>query len=169
MFFSSLRLEYCRKSHPLGLSYQVQNIPDTSISASSDPVSSLSNARLRSSNSWCGKDSPNQWIKIDFEQVLTISGVATQGSGFGKVEKYKMRYSYDGQTWYGYPNNASLQVSACPLFHLTDYVNARFGDHSIDTHEPHLLCNSYIANVLSSCRSKLCQINRVKGQFLCAL
>jgi hypothetical protein len=59
---------------------------------------------------------PNQWVRVDLGQVVSISGVATQGSQYGKVTAYKIRYSYDGRTWYGYPNNASLQVSTIFYF-----------------------------------------------------
>jgi hypothetical protein len=108
----SFYLEYCRKPHPLGLSYQLKDIPDESITVSSARVPSK-HARLwdDSELSWCGFKLPNQWIRVDLGQVASISGVATQGSKYGKVTEYKIRYSYDGQLWYGYPNNASLKVS----------------------------------------------------------
>jgi hypothetical protein len=101
---------YCRKTHPLGLSSQVKDIPDNSITASSQLLTKFhpSNARLRKLDYWCAKKRPNEKLSVDLGKFVSISGVATQGSRPGKTTEYRIRYSYDGRIWYGYPNNASL-------------------------------------------------------------
>jgi hypothetical protein len=111
---------YCRKPHPLGLSSQAEHgIPYQSITASAETSSSASSARLRNSRSWCGaKSKPNQWISVDLGQLASISGVASQGSRRWKVTEYKIRYSYDGRIWYGYPSNTRLQVRNRTSFHF---------------------------------------------------
>ena len=59
---------------------------------------------------------PVPTISIDLGQLASIRGVATQGGKPGKVTKYKIRYSYDGRIWYGFPSNTSLMVRIFMVF-----------------------------------------------------
>ncbi|XP_028410342.1 uncharacterized protein LOC114532921 [Dendronephthya gigantea] len=125
---SSLRVElhgivveesqgHCKKAYPLGLSSHAEVIPDDSITASSK-LEGLNFepwfARLRKGDDkcWCGKTLPNQAVRVDFGKLVSVFGVATQGCKLilGKVVEYKIRYSYDNSSWYGYPSNSSLQI-----------------------------------------------------------
>ena len=67
-------------------------------------------ARLKSKDYWCGKKLPYQTVSVDLGKIVTISGLATQGSDRGKATSYKLRYSYDDRSWFGYPSNTSLVV-----------------------------------------------------------
>ena len=104
---------FCERQYPLGISgQQERSIPDGSIEASSR-LSSLYDpkyARLRGSRSWCGTKTSNVKIWVDLEKLVTVSGVATQGSKHGRVIGYNISYSYDIKVWYGYPSNAIFQV-----------------------------------------------------------
>ena len=67
-------------------------------------------ARLRDKDSWCAKRRSNEKLSVDLGQIVSISGVATQGSKRGKTTEYRIYYSYDGGIWYGYPGNINPQV-----------------------------------------------------------
>ena len=70
------------------------------------------NARLRNNiiEYWCARRRSNQKLSVDLGQIVSISGVATQGSIGGKITEYRIYYSYDGRMFYGYPSNISPQV-----------------------------------------------------------
>ena len=117
-FFHFFLLVYCRKPYPLGLGSQRKNIPDSSIEVTSEAADQFNHAhaRLRDQESWCGKNAPGQAISVDMGMLVSVSGVATQEFSFGRVTEYKIRYSYDGMSWYGYPSDTSLKVRALYLF-----------------------------------------------------
>ena len=115
----SCSLAYCRKPYPLGLSKQVNVIPNVIITASSNLNFRPSHGTLRDPEYWCGKKNPNQSMSVDLRKLVTISGIATQGGGPGKTIEYEIRYGYNGTVWYGYPDNTrSLVSSNCVCFTL---------------------------------------------------
>ncbi|XP_043928298.1 coagulation factor V isoform X2 [Protopterus annectens] len=54
-------------------------------------------------NAWQAKASNFQWLQIDLQQVMKITGIITQGASYFKTEMYlksfALHYSNDGTTW----------------------------------------------------------------------
>ena len=103
-------------------------IPDAQISASSHYTRtwrrdySAKKARLNSGHWWgntgCWAAATNdlhQWLQVDLGGYTKVTGVATQGSGYGlsgRVTKFKIRYSSDGVIWQFYKEPGNSNVSA---------------------------------------------------------
>ncbi|XP_048579514.1 uncharacterized protein LOC5502674 isoform X2 [Nematostella vectensis] len=90
--------DVCKSS--LGLMDDV--IPDSAMSASSGSASA---GRLYGNSSWCSTSSSvSEYLQVDLGGVMTVSGVATQGShGEEKwVKTYNLQYSGDGTRWLTY-------------------------------------------------------------------
>lgn len=113
-------LEYCTNPHPLGLSSQLNTISDDRIEVSSEPYASYPRKYARLSENvhkcWCSSPNKPRNISVNFGQLVGIFGVATQGCTPGKITKYKIRYGYDGRTWYGYPHNTGITVRTSNIF-----------------------------------------------------
>lgn len=109
VYFALGFLAYCSKPHPLGLSHQQNDI--SHITASSVlGVFVATNARLRNSYSWCARKKQNQKLNVDLGKFVMLKGLATQKGGYGTITEFKLHYSYDGDSWYGYPSNSNLTV-----------------------------------------------------------
>ena len=104
--------ESCRRPYPLGVSYQSKVVKDNKIKGSSEVDGFESfHARLRyPDKSWCADVGKKVKISIDFEKLVSISGVATQGYKGQVVTEYAIRYSYNAKEWYGYPNSKNPMV-----------------------------------------------------------
>ena len=76
-------------------------------------------SRLYGTNGWCSSSvSLPQYLQADFNQIVTVAGVATQGDARGDnwVTNYLIRYGYDGKTWISY---GAGQVN---LQHVYSYI-----------------------------------------------
>ena len=81
------------------------HIKDESITVSSElgPANEGVYARLHDEDCWCAEAEPKQFIKIDLQEMVTISGISSQKCKDGYVTEYQIRYNYDGTTsWYYY-------------------------------------------------------------------
>ena len=79
---------------------------DFAITASSELSSNkASYSRLYGTDGWCSSSvSLPQYLQADFNQIVTVTGVATQGDAQRNnwVTTYLIRYGYDGKTWISY-------------------------------------------------------------------
>ena len=79
---------------------------DFTITASSQLSShTASFSRLYGTDGWCSSSvSLPQYLQADFGQIVTVTGVATQGDKKrdNRVTSYLIRYGYDGKTWISY-------------------------------------------------------------------
>ena len=79
---------------------------DFTITASSELSShKAAYSRLYGTNGWCSSSaSLPQYLQADFNQIVTVTGVATQGDNKrnNRVTSYLIRYGYDGKTWISY-------------------------------------------------------------------
>ena len=80
--------------------------PSFGISASSERGGHVaSSSLLYGAASWCSSSvSPPQYLQVDFRQIITVAGVATQGDATSDkwVIRYSVSYGYDGKTWISY-------------------------------------------------------------------
>ena len=82
--------------------------PPLSVTASShlDGSHTPDHSSLYGSSSWCssGVASSSQYLQFDFGEVVTVSGIATQGDVVDNkwVTKYAVSYGYDEQSWLDY-------------------------------------------------------------------
>ena len=79
------------------------------LSASSANSGSLADhGYLDSSSYWATDSTGPQWWQADLEtadgrySVMKINSVSTQGSSAGWIVNYFLRFSRDGQHWFGY-------------------------------------------------------------------
>ncbi|CAH3166112.1 unnamed protein product, partial [Porites evermanni] len=79
---------------------------DFTITASSQNSShTASYSRLYGTDGWCSSSaSLPQYLQADFGQIVTVTGVATQGDAKrdNRVTSYLIRYGYDNETWISY-------------------------------------------------------------------
>ena len=79
---------------------------DFTITASSELSSHKAAwSRLYGTDGWCSSSaSLPQYLQADFGQIVTVTGVATQGDAKrdNRVTSYLIRYGYDGKTWISY-------------------------------------------------------------------
>ena len=62
-------------------------------------------SRLYGTHGWCSSSvSLPQYLQADFGQIVTVTGVATQGDAQRNnwVTSYLIRFGYDGKTWISY-------------------------------------------------------------------
>ena len=62
-------------------------------------------SRLYGTHGWCSSSvSLPQYLQADFNKIVTVTGVATQGDNRrdNRVTSYLIRYGYDGKTWISY-------------------------------------------------------------------
>ncbi|CAH3036503.1 unnamed protein product, partial [Porites lobata] len=62
-------------------------------------------SRLYGTHGWCSFSvSLPQYLQADFGQIVTVTGVATQGDALRNnwVKSYSIRFGYDGKTWISY-------------------------------------------------------------------
>ena len=62
-------------------------------------------SHLYGTHGWCSSSaSLPQYLQADFGQIVTVTGVATQGDAQRDnwVTNYLIRYGYDGKTWISY-------------------------------------------------------------------
>ena len=83
-----------------------QTTRDFRITASSELSShNATYSRLYGTDGWCSS-SPSlpQYLQADFNKIVTVTGVATQGDKKrdNRVTSYLIRYGYDGKTWISY-------------------------------------------------------------------
>ena len=83
-----------------------QTTRDFTITASSQLSSYKADfSRLYGTHGWCSSSaSLPQYLQADFGQIVTVTGVATQGDKKrdNRVTSYLIRYGYDGKTWISY-------------------------------------------------------------------
>ena len=101
--------------------FQKRNFTITASSELSGHVASYS--RLYGTDSWCSS-SPSlpQYLQADFNQIVTVTGVATQGDAQRDnwVTNYLIRYGYDGKTWISYETGqVNLQHG---FIHLSEFA-----------------------------------------------
>ena len=98
-------------------------ISDAQISASSrrgdySAKKARLNSRQSSRNRGCWAAATNdlhQWLQVDLGGYTKVTGVATQGGGYGLSEwvtKFKIRYSTDGVIWQYYKEPGNANASA---------------------------------------------------------
>ena len=79
---------------------------DFTITASSELSSHIAVwSRLYGTAGWCSSSaSLPQYLQADFNQTVTVTGVATQGDAQRNnwVTSYLIRYGYDAKTWISY-------------------------------------------------------------------
>ena len=79
---------------------------DFTITASSDVSSHRAYySRLYGTHGWCSSSvSLPQYLQADFNKIVTVTGVATQGDNRRDnwVTSYLIRFGYDGKTWISY-------------------------------------------------------------------
>lgn len=66
------------------------------------------------SGAWSARtNDKNQWLQIELNEVMTVSGVATQGRQDASqwVNSYKLEYSTDGSSWNYYPQVNTFEIS----------------------------------------------------------
>ena len=102
-------------------------IPDTAFTAAAASLSSKyspQQARLRNSRySWCATMLSSARLNVDLGQLVSISGLATQGDERrGKTTEYVIRYGYDGRLWYDYPSQANQQVRFFKCSNTNKYI-----------------------------------------------
>ena len=96
---------------------------DFTITASSQLSShTASYSRLYGTDGWCSSSaSLPQYLQADFNQTVTVTGVATQGDAKRDnwVTNYLIRYGYDGKTWISYETGqVNLQHG---FIHLSEF------------------------------------------------
>ena len=79
--------------------------------------------RLYGTDGWCSS-SPSlpQYLQADFNKIVTVTGVATQGDATRDnwVTNYLIRYGYDGKTWISYETGqVNLQHG---FIHLSEFA-----------------------------------------------
>ena len=83
-----------------------QPTKDFTITASSELTSHIASySRLYGTDGWCSSSvSLPQYLQADFGQIVTVTGVATQGDKKrdNRVTSFLIRYGYDGKTWISY-------------------------------------------------------------------
>ena len=81
-------------------------VRDFTITASSEDSSyRASYSHLYGTHGWCSSSvSLPQYLQADFNQIVTVTGVATQGDARRNnwVTSYLIRYGYDDKTWISY-------------------------------------------------------------------
>ena len=97
---------------------------DFTITASSELSSNkASYSRLYGTDGWCSLSaSLRQYLQADFGQIVTVTGVATQGDNKrdNRVTSYLIRYGYDGKTWISYgAGQVNLQYG---FIHLSEFA-----------------------------------------------
>ena len=79
---------------------------DFTITASSQlSTHNATYSRLYGTDGWCSSSaSLPQYLQADFNKIVTVTGVATQGDAKRNnwVTSYLIRYGYDGKTWISY-------------------------------------------------------------------
>ena len=96
---------------------------DFTITASSELSShTASYSRLYDTHGWCSSSaSLPQYLQANFGQIVTVTGVATQGDARRDnwVTNYLIRYGYDGKTWISYETGqVNLQHG---FIHLSEF------------------------------------------------
>ena len=85
---------------------RLQTTREFTITASSEINSYRADySRLYGTHGWCSSSvSLPQYLQADFNQIVTVTGVATQGDAQrnNRVTSYLIRYGYDGKTWISY-------------------------------------------------------------------
>ena len=113
--------EWCLSQYPLGLSARI--IPNSNIKGSTHSVFWAHVARLRNKKAWDVGVNVNETvhITIDLGELVLVSGVATQGFNekghSGRMTRYKVRHSYDGQLWYNYTYLNNSNKASCKYFY----------------------------------------------------
>ena len=77
----------------------------TITASSEDSTYKTSFSRLYGTHGWCSSSAfLPQYLQADFGQIVTVTGVATQGDAQRDnwVTNYLIRYGYDGKTWISY-------------------------------------------------------------------
>ncbi|EDO41304.1 predicted protein, partial [Nematostella vectensis] len=91
---------------PYALGLEDGRVPDSALSASSFIAPyDATRARLNGASSWTALDNDkNQWLQVDWSDVATVTGLATQGGSNGAqwVLKYQLSYSDRGEGWVEY-------------------------------------------------------------------
>ncbi|XP_048582741.1 uncharacterized protein LOC5513116 isoform X3 [Nematostella vectensis] len=96
----------CALDCPYALGLEDGRVPDSALSASSFIAPyDATRARLNGASSWTALDNDkNQWLQVDWSDVATVTGLATQGGSNGAqwVLKYQLSYSDRGEGWVEY-------------------------------------------------------------------
>ncbi|XP_038053555.1 lactadherin-like [Patiria miniata] len=103
----------CSSPRPLGM--EDGTIPDDRITASSCFNSAYfpaSAARLNNNNRWLSAyGDTNPWVEVDLVQSTVLSGVITQGSGYGSyIKQYKVAYKKQPSSDYEHLKDANGNI-----------------------------------------------------------
>lgn len=100
----SNRYRQCSCSNPLGL-YTI-NMNQSAMSFSGKSLSTNQpNQAILSQNfdGWCSEEGfdylENKYIQINFDSLVNVGAIATQGIKKGRISRYKLQYSLDGVSW----------------------------------------------------------------------
>jgi len=96
-------------------------IPDSAITSSSQldlttpaQLGRITADPVKEPLSWCASSAIDQWLQLDLGHLHVVSGVATQGSGYGTgawVGEYQLSYSKDNKNFTIYKENSLVRVS----------------------------------------------------------
>lgn len=87
---------------PLGLENNIIPVIQLTSSSSRDANHTAREARLYNFNAWCaGGSGTNEYLQVNLGELMTITGLATQGDphGSGWVKTYNVSYSKNGKEW----------------------------------------------------------------------
>ena len=80
---------------------------------------------------WCAKDTPSfyteTYIQVDFEHFVSVGGIVTVGNENGRVYRYKLKYSLDGDVW------TSLRKGSQHVF-TGNYLQSKQKKNTFDHH-----------------------------------
>ena len=100
----SNRYRQCSCSNPLGL-YTI-NMNQSAISFSGKSlITNKPNQAILSQNfdGWCSEEGfdylENKYIQINFDSLVNVEAIATQGIKKGRISRYKIQYSLGGESW----------------------------------------------------------------------
>ena len=101
---------------PLGL--EDRRVPEGHLSASTYHSSSYSPiyGRLNGYYSWGARSNrAGEWFQVNFVELTTVKGVATQGRYNADywVKKYTVGYSVNGMNYIPYKENGRVRVRKC--------------------------------------------------------
>jgi len=97
------RYKQCSCQNPLGLS--TNRINDSQIT-SSKHLKDFPPGQVRiggNNTGWCANEKINflrkTFIQVDFKGFVNVGAIATQGIKNGRIGRFQLKYSLDGQTW----------------------------------------------------------------------
>lgn len=104
----------CTSLSPLGL--EDQSIKDEQISSAGNIYNGhvATQVRLNIGKGWCVQGVAHSYLAIDFNQLITVSMIATQGTESNGTElfvpRYRIQFGYNGKDWFNYTVDQNPQV-----------------------------------------------------------